>query len=86
MTVRIAEISMFDSLTKVGDLISAILHWSFAFVLFLERRDKHNDLRYDDCSFDCEGGGETGDVGDQRFVSPDSIPLLINRHRVLLAT
>lgn len=84
MTVRETEISIFDSLIKVRDWISVTGKVSFALVPFLERRDKPNDLRYDDRSFNCEDSGKSGDVGDQQFVSPDSIPVLIDTSSALL--
>jgi hypothetical protein len=77
MTVKAAENSILDSIFMVRDRVSVTGNWPFTFVLFLERRDNQNGLRYDDCSVDCEGSGKAGDVGDQWFVSPDSIPLLI---------
>jgi hypothetical protein len=84
MTVRKPEVVILDSMMKVRNWISVIRNVPFAFVLFLERRDKQNDLRYDDRSFDCEGSGEACDVGDQRFVSPDPTAVLMRRHRAWL--
>jgi hypothetical protein len=76
MITRETEISIFDSIFKVRDGVSVTGNVSCAFVRFLERRNKQNDLRYDDSSFNCEGNGKAGDAGDQWFVSPDSIAVL----------
>ncbi len=82
MTMRGTEISIFASIFIVRDWVSVTGYVPCAFVRFLERRNKQNDLRYDDRSFNCEGSGEAGDAGDQWFVSPDSSAVLSNTHSV----
>ncbi len=83
MTVRPAEISLFDSISKVRDEVSVMGNGRFAGVRFLERRDNQNGLRYDDRSVNCKGSSEAGDVGNQRVVSPDSTSVLTHPSKAL---
>ncbi|MEW6126438.1 MAG: hypothetical protein AB1757_05230 [Acidobacteriota bacterium] len=73
MAVLQIVISTFAEVLRVRAL-------SFAFTRIPERRNKQHGFRYDDCFVHCESIGEAGDVVDQLFVSPDSIPVLSHTH------